>query len=140
VKAFHLQKIIILVIIIINFTIWWKFGSVEEKTFWMKLPEGAEASLSWAGVYFLKCCMPLVQFILLRWLWRWVIWFIFFLKISKLPLRLRPSHADKAGGIGFLGGLTMASSLVISALPMLPLFALQYSVAEILQKVLKLLV
>jgi len=35
---------------------------------------------------------------------------------------------------------TMASSIVISALPMLPLFALQYSVAEILQKVLKLLV
>ncbi len=35
---------------------------------------------------------------------------------------------------------TMASTILISALPMLPLFVLQYSVTEIIQKVLKLLI
>ena len=114
--------ILILVIIVANITIKWKIMLSADSTFWIQSPGEHDSGLSWAGAYFLFFCMPIVQFILLRWLWRWVIWFFFFLKISKLPLLLRPSHADEAGGIGFLGTppgpflpITLAISILFSA-------------------------
>jgi len=117
-----LADIIMLIIIVANITIRWEAAPSSDGTYWMQSPDGNDAGASWAGIYFLLFCMPIVQFILLRWLWRWVIWFIFFLNISKLPLRLRPSHADEAGGIGFLGTppgpflpVTLAISILFSA-------------------------
>ena len=129
--------IIILAVIIINITIRWKSGPGETTTFWMKLPDGPDTGPSWAGAYFLIISMPIVQFILLRWLWRWVIWFIFFLKISKLPLRLRPAHADEAGGIGFLGtppgpflAVTFAIAILFSSAILSQVILLKHKLPE----------
>ncbi len=111
--------IIMLVIIIGNITVRGMTMLDSDFTLWIQSADGKDSGASWAGRYFLLICMPIVQFILLRWLWRWVIWFYFFLKISKLPLRLRPSHADEAGGIGFLGtppGPFLTVSFAISIL------------------------
>jgi hypothetical protein len=114
--------LIMLVIIIANITIRGKTALDSEFSSWLQSVESNDSGASWAGTYFLFICMPIVQFILLRWLWRWVIWFYFFLKISKLPLRLRPAHADGAGGIGFIGTppgpfvpVTLAISILFSS-------------------------
>jgi hypothetical protein len=117
-----LADIIIFVIIVANISIRWKTNLDTDHTFWIQSPDQQTSGPSWAGSYFLIICMPIVQFILLRWLWRWVIWFYFFLKISKLPLRLQPLHADKSGGIGFLGtppgpflGVIFAICIIVSS-------------------------
>ena len=47
--------------------------------------------------------LPLVQFFTMRWLWRWIIWSIFLWEVSRLRLRLLPTHTDMAAGLGFLG-------------------------------------
>ncbi len=110
--------IIMLVIIVANISIRGSSILNADISMWIQSPDGISGA-SWAGTYFLFICMPIVQFILLRWLWRWVIWFYFFLKISKLPLLLRPSHGDEAGGIGFLGtppGPFLPVTLAISIL------------------------
>ena len=74
----------------------------HEISHWMLAP-GEQTGISWAGVWYIGFSLPVLQFIILRWLWRWVIWFIYFYKISKMPLKLNPAHPDLAGGIGFLG-------------------------------------
>jgi hypothetical protein len=39
---------------------------------------------------------------------RMLIWFWFLLRVSRLKLQLLPAHPDRAGGLGFLGGSTIA--------------------------------
>src|SRR5206468_369942 len=39
---------------------------------------------------------------LLRWLWRLALWCYFLWRVSRLELRLVPTHPDRAGGLGYL--------------------------------------
>ena len=47
---------------------------------------------------------PILQFLLLRWLYRLVIWARFLWQVSRIELDLIPTHPDRNGGLGFLGG------------------------------------
>jgi hypothetical protein len=96
-----LVDVLMLVIVAANISIRW-MAKPPELSHWMLAP-GEQAGISWAGVWYIGLSLPVMQFIILRWLWRWVIWFIYFYKISKMPLKLNPAHPDLAGGIGFLG-------------------------------------
>jgi hypothetical protein len=92
-------ELVILLIILAN--IYYRFSTAGSGIdHWVGLPP---ESISWAGIWYLAIAVPLLQFILLRWMWRWCCWFLFFLKISKLPLKLQSAHPDLAGGLGFLG-------------------------------------
>lgn len=64
---------------------------------------------------------------LLLWIWRWIVWAILLARISRLDLRLVPTHPDLVGGIGFLeqaalsflsvpvaAGAVMAGGLVLN--------------------------
>ena len=60
-------------------------------------------TISWAGLWYHAFAIPLLQFLMLRWLWRVAIWARFLWDVSRLDLDLVPTHADGAGGLGFLG-------------------------------------
>jgi hypothetical protein len=45
---------------------------------------------------------PMFQFLLWRSLWRWAIWAAILYGLSRLRLRLVPTHPDRHGGLGFL--------------------------------------
>lgn len=62
------------------------------------------AGLSMAGVWYYWIAVPLVQFFMYRWLWRLIIWGLFLRDLARLNLALVPTHPDRAGGLGFLGG------------------------------------
>lgn len=46
--------------------------------------------------------LPLFQFLLWRSVWRWIIWVRVLAGLSRIELRLVPTHPDRAGGIRFL--------------------------------------
>ena len=52
--------------------------------------------------------LPLIQFILLRWYFRLLIWTRFLWHVSRIDLRLEAIHPDRAGGLGFLSTITYA--------------------------------
>ncbi len=52
--------------------------------------------------------LPFVQFILLRWYFRLLIWTRFLWQVSRINLRLVAIHPDRAGGLGFLSTVTYA--------------------------------
>lgn len=52
--------------------------------------------------------IPLFQFLLLRWLFRIVIWGRLLWRISRIELTLVPTHPDKRAGLGFLFGSCVA--------------------------------
>jgi hypothetical protein len=55
-----------------------------------------------ARIYYSGLALPLLQFLTLRWLWRWGIWSYIMLRVSRLPLKTIATHPDKAAGLGFL--------------------------------------
>jgi hypothetical protein len=52
--------------------------------------------------------VPIFQFILLRWYMQILVWFCFLIRISRFKFRFAPLHPDRAGGIAFVAGSSMA--------------------------------
>ena len=61
-----------------------------------------------AGYWYIFVSRPMVQFVLIRWYFRVFIWARFLWQCSRLELNLIPTHADRAAGLGFLGGSSAA--------------------------------
>ncbi|WP_164021665.1 hypothetical protein [Pyxidicoccus trucidator] len=73
---------------------------IEPNRGWAFALSGGE--LSPAGWWYLAVSRPLFIFLLLRWVWRGVVWAGFLFRVSRLPLALMPTHPDTMGGLGFL--------------------------------------
>jgi hypothetical protein len=77
-------------------------------------PEGATLTLP--GYWFTWVCNPVVQFLLLRWLFRVVIWARFLWQVSRIELDLIPIHPDRNAGLGFLSGSAHAYAPLLTAI------------------------
>jgi hypothetical protein len=75
---------------------------------WYAIPDGARTQLTPAGYWYFFVSLPVFQFILLRWYLRFFLWFTFLWRVSRLNLRLIPTHPDRTGGLSFLGRSTNA--------------------------------
>jgi len=78
--------------------------------------------LSWAGHATSLLSNPIFFFLVLRWIWRFLVWTALLVRISRLPLQLTPMHPDRAGGLGFLAiypsvfsGFVFALACVVAA-------------------------
>jgi hypothetical protein len=85
--------------------------------------EGSEGS-SWekigstitpAGWWYILMSLPILFFFVVRWVWIFLIWAWFLVRVSGLDLELTPTHPDRAGGLGFLGWGVASFSLVLMA-------------------------
>jgi hypothetical protein len=61
-----------------------------------------------AGYWLAFVSVPLFQFLMLRWVWRILLWYQFLFRVRFLPLHLNLFHPDKAAGLGFLATTGMA--------------------------------
>jgi hypothetical protein len=59
--------------------------------------------------------LPILYFLLLRWIWVFLLWSGFLFRISRLDLELTPTHPDHAGGLGFLGWGLASFAIVLLA-------------------------
>lgn len=76
---------------------------------------GARWSLTPAGIWYVFVSIPIVQFILLRWYWRFFVWFRFLWQTSRINLNLIPSHPDRCAALGFLGKSSYAFGPILFA-------------------------
>ena len=56
---------------------------------------------TFARVWYGTVSLPLLQFLVLRWLWRWAVWSYMLVALSQLPLAAIATHPDRAGGLSF---------------------------------------
>jgi hypothetical protein len=82
----------------------WSSRAALDSATWYGTPAFSGTRLTPAGWWYVFGSLPLFQFILLRWVLRIGLWIFVLLRISKLDLRLTPTHPDRCGGLGFLGG------------------------------------
>jgi hypothetical protein len=81
----------------------WRNGVALEQASWYATPDGTNLNLTYAGYWLAFVSVPIFQFMLFRWYLRLLTWYSLLWRISKLDLRLTPTHPDRAGGLGFLG-------------------------------------
>jgi hypothetical protein len=69
---------------------------------WYHDSAGGRVTLTAAGRYYLLVALPILQFLMLRFAFRLLLWWRWLWKVSRLGLALNPMHPDRAGGLGFL--------------------------------------
>jgi hypothetical protein len=74
------------------------------------------ASFSLAGWWHVAVSLPLLVVLFLGWMWRLFLWTRFLWLVSRLDLRLVPSHPDKAAGLKVVGYSVRAWSILGFAL------------------------
>ena len=72
-------------------------------------------NLSLAGWWAALVSLPLFQFLLVRWYFRTFIWARFLWQVSRINLRLVPTHPDRVGGLGFLNNVVYAFTPILLA-------------------------
>ena len=92
--------------------IWRHYTALSVPT-WYSVPLDGDRSVSLAGVWLAIVSLPLFQFLLIRWYFRIFILARFLWQVSRINLRLVPTHPDRAGGLGFM------SSVVYAYVPLL---------------------
>lgn len=86
-------------------------GPGSELTSW----EHTDTSTTLAGWWYMLVSLPILFFLLLRWLWIFGLWSWFLFRVSRLDLALSPTHPDQVGGLGFLGwGLASFATVLMA--------------------------
>lgn len=117
-STMHLRNSLIVELALIAFVYtvghWiWRNEIALHAASWYASQDGSQIRLTPAGYWHAFVSVPIFQFILLRWYFRFFLWFSFLFQVSRLQLRLLASHADRAAGLGFLGGSLNAFALVL---------------------------
>jgi hypothetical protein len=78
------------------------FDTHDEVNSWIFTKQSGIVTTSPAGKWMQYVSIPVFQFLYIRWLWRYLMWVVLMFRISRIPLRLRPTSPDGAGGLGIL--------------------------------------
>jgi len=104
-----------LLVLVYTLGLWiWRSQVATGAATWYALPETGW-HLTLAGYWYAFVSIPIFQFILLRWYFRFFLWFQFLWRVSKLNLRLIATNPDRSGGLGFLGSSTYAFTPILFA-------------------------
>lgn len=107
---------VILLLLVYTLGLWvWRSQVATISESWYAVSQGSQWHLTLAGYWYAFISIPIFQFILLRWYFRFFIWFQFLWRVSRLNLRLVPTHPDRAAGLGFLGLSSYAFAPILFA-------------------------
>jgi hypothetical protein len=105
-----------LIVLVYTVGLWvWKSQIALGAASWYATPDSAHTRLTPAGFWYAFVSVPIFQFILVRWYFRFFLWFSFLWRVSRLNLRLIPTHPDRAAGLSFLGRSSYAFAPVLLA-------------------------
>jgi len=83
----------------------WRTQVALDVASWYGVSANGALRSSLAGWWLGCVSLPVFQFLLLRWYFRMFLWARFLWQVSRLELALVPTHPDRSGGLGFLGGV-----------------------------------
>ena len=113
-SAFRLRNSLLAEVLLVAFvylvgvSVFWRQYVVLTTATWYAAPTAAGMTLSLTGLWYAYVSQALFQFLLMRWYFRIFIWARFLWQVSRIELRLIPTHPDRVGGLGFLAGTVYA--------------------------------
>jgi hypothetical protein len=94
--------------------IWRHFLVLDASTWYgTHSPDGTKLTI--AGTWYGYISLPAFQFLLIRWYFRLFIWARFLWQVSRIRLKLAPSHPDRLAGLGFLSNTAYAFAVLLVA-------------------------
>jgi hypothetical protein len=93
----------------------WRTQFALDGANWYGVAAEGKLAPSLAGWWLGFVSLPLFQFLLLRWYFRLFIWARFLWHVSRIDLKLVPTHPDRCAGVGFLAQVSQAFSPVLLA-------------------------
>jgi hypothetical protein len=87
--------------------IWRNYGALDTNS-WYATSAATGDVLTTAGWWYGYVSIPIFQFLIVRWYFRIFLWARFLRQVSRIELRLLPSHPDRVGGLGFLANTAYA--------------------------------
>lgn len=109
-----IELLLVGLVLTVGHYLWLNQMALSADTWFARIDNG-EKQLTLAGNWYSWVSIPTIQFILLRWYFRLTLWVRALFLIAKLDLHLMPSHPDRCGGLGFLGGTAYAFSTLLFA-------------------------
>ena len=82
---------------------------------WYRTTVDGSVERSLAGWWLACVSLPLFQFLLLRWYFRLFVLARFLWQVSRLELKIVPTHPDRCGGLGFLASMRHAFAPLLLA-------------------------
>jgi hypothetical protein len=83
-----------------------------------------------AGWWYALVSLPVLVFLLLRWLWVFLLWAWFLFRVSRLDVELTPTHPDHVGGLGALGWGLASFAIVLLAISTVLSGSLAYEIVH----------
>jgi len=102
------EVLLIAIVYVVGVTIVWRQYLALDAATWYATPAAGGSSLTLAGVWYGYVSLPIFQFLLCRWYFRIFIWARLLWQVSRIELRLVPTHPDRVGGLGFLAATSHA--------------------------------
>jgi hypothetical protein len=102
------EVLLIAIVYIVGVTIVWRHYVALDAATWYATPAAGGSSLTLAGLWYGYVSLPIFQFLLCRWYFRIFIWVRLLWQVSRIGLRLVPTHPDRVGGLGFLAATSHA--------------------------------
>lgn len=97
------EILMIIAVFTLGSVVWRQIDFIHGST-WYATSQASGLNFSPAGIWYAYVSLPLFQFLTLRWYFRIFIWARFLWQVSRIPLRLLPTHADRLGGLSFVAG------------------------------------
>ena len=109
------EVLLIAFVYIVGVGLLWRTQIALDVASWHGAPVNGGWRVSMAGWWLGCVSLPIFQFLLLRWYFRLFIWSRFLWQVSRLNLKLMPTHPDRCGGLGFLASVAYAFSPLLMA-------------------------
>jgi hypothetical protein len=106
--------LVVLVYVVGVSVIWRHFLSLTTAT-WYASSTADGSTLTWAGYWYGYVSLPIFQFLLCRWYFRFFVWARALWQISRIRLAIIPTHPDRLGGLGFLSSTPFAFAPLLLA-------------------------
>jgi hypothetical protein len=109
------EVLLIAFVYVVGVGLLWRTQIALDVASWHGAPVNGTWRPSMAGWWLGCVSLPLFQFLLLRWYFRLFIWARFLWHVSRIELKLMPTHPDRCGGLGFLASIRHAFSPLLLA-------------------------
>jgi hypothetical protein len=102
------EVLLIAIVYVVGITIIWRQYLALDAATWYATPADGGSDLTLAGLWYGYVSLPIFQFLLCRWYFRIFIWARLLWQVSRIELKLVPTHPDRVGGLGFLAATSHA--------------------------------
>jgi hypothetical protein len=109
------EVLLIALVYVVGVGFVWRTRVALDVPSWYGVPVDGKLQPSLAGWWLGCVSLPMFQFLLLRWYFRFFIWTRFLWQMSRIELKFVPTHPDRCGGAGFLAVMSNAFSPLLLA-------------------------